>query len=278
MAAALTDGETKICNAACEPEVRDLANCLIAMGANIEGVGTNTLKVIGVSELYGTSHEVIPDRIESGTYAVAAAMTGGDIILNRTRIGLFDSVVDILSRAGVEIFEEDKGVRVRRTGMILKGTDVMTKPYPGFPTDMQAQLMALLAVAEGTSMITETIFENRFMHVPELCRMGADINVNGSSALVRGVRSLSGAQLMATDLRASVSLVLAGLAAEGETAMRRERIRGHPRRKRLKMPLPGAFCSASAARSACSCADRPPMAGKISSSTAATAPRTPLPP
>ena len=221
MAAALTDGETKICNAACEPEVGDLAKCLIAMGANIEGVGTNTLKVIGVSELYGTSHEVIPDRIESGTYAVAAAMTGGDIILNRTRIGLFDSVVDVLSRAGVEIFEEDKGVRVRRTGMILKGTDVMTKPYPGFPTDMQAQVMALLAVAEGTSMITETIFENRFMHVPELCRMGADINVNGSSALVRGVRSLSGAQLMATDLRASVSLVLAGLAAEGETVVNR---------------------------------------------------------
>ena len=221
MAATLAEGETQISNAAREPEVGDLANCLVAMGANIEGIGTDTLKVTGVSELKGANHEVIPDRIETGTYAVAAAMTGGDIIMKGTRLELLNALADVLAKAGVEIAGDGTTVRVRRVNSSLKGTDLMTEPYPGFPTDMQAQVMALLAVADGASMITETIFENRFMHVPELCRMGANINVYGSSAIVRGVPTLSGAQLMATDLRASVSLVLAGLAANGETFVNR---------------------------------------------------------
>ena len=221
MAATLAEGETQISNAAREPEVGDLANCLVAMGANIEGIGTDTLKVTGVSELKGANHEVIPDRIETGTYAVAAAMTGGDIIMKGTRLELLNALADVLAKAGVEIAGDGTTVRVRRVNSSLKGTDLMTEPYPGFPTDMQAQVMALLAIADGASMITETIFENRFMHVPELCRMGADINVYGSSAIVRGVPTLSGAQLMATDLRASVSLVLAGLAATGETFVNR---------------------------------------------------------
>ena len=221
MAATLAEGETQISNAAREPEVGDLANCLVAMGANIEGIGTDTLKVTGVSELKGANHEVIPDRIETGTYAVAAAMTGGDIILKGTRLELLNALADVLAKAGVEIAGNGTTVRVRRVNSSLKGTDLMTEPYPGFPTDMQAQVMALLAIADGASTITETIFENRFMHVPELCRMGADINVYGSSAIVRGVPTLSGAQLMATDLRASVSLVLAGLAANGETFVNR---------------------------------------------------------
>ena len=221
MAATLAEGETQISNAAREPEVGDLANCLVAMGANIEGIGTDTLKVTGVSELKGANHEVIPDRIETGTYAVAAAMTGGDIIMKGTRLELLNALADVLAKAGVEIAGDGTTVRVRRVNSSLKGTDLMTEPYPGFPTDMQAQVMALLAIADGASMITETIFENRFMHVPELCRMGADINVYGSSAIVRGVPTLSGAQLMATDLRASVSLVLAGLAASGETFVNR---------------------------------------------------------
>ena len=217
MAATLADGETHISNAAREPEVGDLANCLITMGAKIEGIGTDTLKVTGVTKLKGGSYEVIPDRIESGTYAVAAAMTGGEVYLSGTRLDLLNSVTEILARAGVAISQEGDLVRVRREDRDLNGTDLMTEPFPGFPTDMQAQVMALLAIAKGASMITETIFENRFMHVPELCRMGADINVHGSSAIIRGVPTLSGAQLMATDLRASVSLVLAGLAAKGET-------------------------------------------------------------
>ncbi len=221
MAATLAEGETQISNAAREPEVGDLANCLVAMGANIEGIGTDTIKVTGVSELKGANHEVIPDRIETGTYAVAAAMTGGDIIMKGTRLELLNALADVLAKAGVEITGDGATVRVRRVNSSLKGTDLMTEPYPGFPTDMQAQVMALLAIADGASMITETIFENRFMHVPELCRMGADINVHGSSAIVRGVPTLSGAQLMATDLRASVSLVLAGLAANGETFVNR---------------------------------------------------------
>ena len=221
MAATLAKGETQISNAAREPEVGDLANCLVAMGANIEGIGTDTLKVTGVSELKGANHEVIPDRIETGTYAVAAAMTGGDIIMKGTRLELLNALADVLAKAGVEITGDGATVRVRRVNSSLKGTDLMTEPYPGFPTDMQAQVMALLSIADGASMITETIFENRFMHVPELCRMGADINVHGSSAIVRGVPTLSGAQLMATDLRASVSLVLAGLAANGETFVNR---------------------------------------------------------
>ena len=221
MAASLAEGETTIANAAREPEIADLAHCLQTMGAEIEGIGTDTLTVTGKSSLQGGDYQVIPDRIETGSYAVAAAITGGDITLTGTKLEFVDAVADVLVRAGAEVSETDDGVRITRTNGGIKGVDVMTEPYPGFPTDMQAQLMALLAVSEGASMITETIFENRFMHVPELCRMGADINVHGASAIVRGVEKLSGAELMATDLRASISLVLAALAADGETIVNR---------------------------------------------------------
>ena len=220
MAATLAKGETVIANAAREPEVSDLANCLVAMGAKIEGIGTDTLKVIGVDALHGAEYAVVSDRIEMGSYAIAAAITGGDLLLEGARPDLMESVTDVLKKAGVEIDIEENGLRVRGSGA-LKGFDVMTEPFPGFPTDMQAQMMVLAAVADGASMITESIFENRFMHVPELVRMGANINVHGSSAIVRGVDHLSGAQVMATDLRASVSLVLAGLVARGETVINR---------------------------------------------------------
>ncbi|MCW8915511.1 MAG: UDP-N-acetylglucosamine 1-carboxyvinyltransferase [Magnetovibrio sp.] len=221
MAACLAKGETTISNAAREPEVSDLAHCLVAMGAKIEGIGTDTLKVQGVERLHGADYEVIVDRIEMGSYAVAAAVTGGDVVLKGGRIDLIEAVVDVMREAGVEIEEVEDGLRVSRKNGAIKGFDVMTEPYAGFPTDMQAQMMVLASVAEGASMITETIFENRFMHVPELVRMGADINVHGRSAIVRGVQKLSGAQVMATDLRASSSLVLAGLVAEGETVINR---------------------------------------------------------
>lgn len=221
MAAVLAEGETQLANVAREPEVSDLAHCLAAMGAEIDGIGTDTLVVRGRTSLHGADYSVIPDRIETGTYAVAAAITGGELRLRNSRMDFLDSVVDTLARAGVSVTEADGDILVKRTNNHLDGIDVMTEPYPGFPTDMQAQIMALSAVSDGASMITETIFENRFMHVPELNRMGADINVHGSSAIVRGVPELSGAQLMATDLRASVSLVLAGLAAKGETVINR---------------------------------------------------------
>ncbi|MBL6946854.1 MAG: UDP-N-acetylglucosamine 1-carboxyvinyltransferase [Rhodospirillales bacterium] len=221
MAAALADGETVLSNAAREPEVADLAECLVAMGAEIEGIGTDTLRIQGRPKLHGAEYTVLPDRIESGTYAVAAAICGGDVELLGARLDLIEAIVDVLRKAGVGIEETKDGIRVSRNSGPLVGTDAMTEPFPGFPTDMQAQFMALMAVADGASMITESIFENRFMHVPELCRMGANINVHGSSAIVRGVPKLSGAPVMATDLRASVSLVLAGLAAEGETIVNR---------------------------------------------------------
>jgi UDP-N-acetylglucosamine 1-carboxyvinyltransferase len=221
MAATLADGKTTISNAAREPEISDLAYCLQKMGAEIGGVGSDTLTVIGKPRLYAADYQVIPDRIETATYAVAAAITSGDVMLKGTRLDLIKSVADSLTSAGVDVSEVEEGIRIINTSGRVKGIDVMTEPYPGFPTDMQAQMMALLAVSEGASMITETIFENRFMHVPELCRMGADINVHGSSAIVRGVKKLSGAELMATDLRASISLVLAALAAEGETIINR---------------------------------------------------------
>ena len=220
MAATLARGTTVLANAAREPEVTDLARCLGAMGARIEGVGTDTLTIEGVARLGAARHAVVPDRIESGTYAVAAAITGGEIELEGARLDLMESVAKALRGAGAIVEASERGVRVRADGT-MRGADVMTEPYPGFPTDMQAQFMALMATAAGASMITETIFENRFMHVPELCRMGADVNVHGASAIVRGVPRLSGAEVMATDLRASVSLVLAALAAEGETVVNR---------------------------------------------------------
>ncbi|MEE9544263.1 MAG: UDP-N-acetylglucosamine 1-carboxyvinyltransferase, partial [Rhodospirillales bacterium] len=221
MAAVLAKGETVLANAAREPEVSDLARCLNAMGASIEGIGTDTLRIQGVEGLHGADYAVIPDRIETGTYAAAAAITGGQLELRGARLELIGTVAETLTEAGVEISETPRGLSVARRQGTLKGIDVMTEPFPGFPTDMQAQIMSLAAVAEGASMITESIFENRFMHVPELCRMGANINVHGASAIVRGVPGLAGAQVMATDLRASVSLVLAGLAAKGETVINR---------------------------------------------------------
>jgi UDP-N-acetylglucosamine 1-carboxyvinyltransferase len=221
MAAVLAKGETQIANAAREPEVADLARCLVAMGATIDGIGTDRLLIQGTESLHGASYRVIPDRIEAGTYAVAAAITGGDLVLDGADFDTMDALADILGRTGTEIGKIDGGVHVQRPNGAIRGVDVMTEPFPGFPTDMQAQIMTLMAVSEGASMITESIFENRFMHVPELCRMGADINVHGASAIVRGVAKLSGAELMATDLRASVSLILAGLAAEGETIVNR---------------------------------------------------------
>ncbi len=221
MAATLAKGETVLANAAREPEVTDLAHCLVAMGADIDGVGTDTLTIQGRERLRSALYTILPDRIETATYAVAAMMTGGDVELLGARRDLIESVVDTLTAAGGEVSETPDGLRVARRNGPLRGVDVMTEPYPGFPTDMQAQMMALMTAAEGAAMITETVFENRFMHVPELCRMGADINVHGASAIVRGVPHLSGAPVMATDLRASVSLVLAGLAAEGETTINR---------------------------------------------------------
>jgi UDP-N-acetylglucosamine 1-carboxyvinyltransferase len=221
MAATLAKGDSVIVNAAREPEVCDLAHCLVAMGARIEGIGTGTLRVQGVERLHGAVHTMIPDRIETGSYAVAAAITRGDIELVGARPDLMESVIKVLRDCGVTVQPTERGLRVKADEGEVVGIDIMTEPFPGFPTDMQAQLMALMATAKGASMITETIFENRFMHVPELMRMGARINVHGSSAIVRGVPALSGAPVMATDLRASVSLVLAALAARGETTVNR---------------------------------------------------------
>ncbi|MFT8808419.1 UDP-N-acetylglucosamine 1-carboxyvinyltransferase [Gluconobacter sp.] len=220
MAATLAKGRTHIVNAAREPEISDLVHCLNAMGAQITGEGSGTLVIDGVEKLHGAHYAVMPDRIECGTYACAAGITGGDLLLVGGRADDLGAVIRTLEETGVEVVEEARGLRVRRSGT-LQGVDIMTEPYPGFPTDMQAQFMAMLSVAEGASMITETIFENRFMHVPELNRMGARVNVHGRSAIIRGVPKLSGAPVMATDLRASFSLILAGLAAEGETQLSR---------------------------------------------------------
>jgi UDP-N-acetylglucosamine 1-carboxyvinyltransferase len=221
MAASLARGESVLSNAAREPEVMDLARCLIAMGAQIDGVGTDTLTVQGSETLSGATHNVIPDRIETGTYAMAAAMTGGDVELVGAEESHIESLIGKLREARVRVTPTARGLRIAHGRGRLKGVDVMTEPYPGFPTDLQAQMMAMMSVAGGAAMITESIFENRFMHVPELGRMGANINVHGASAMVRGVPSLTGAEVMATDLRASVSLVLAGLVAEGETIVNR---------------------------------------------------------
>lgn len=220
MAATLAKGETILMNAAREPEIGDLARCLIAMGAEIEGIGSDRLVIKGKERLHGATYAVLPDRIEAGTFAMAAAITGGELELVGARMDDLKAVVKTLAGANVKVTETANGLLVAANGDLL-GVDVMTEPFPGFPTDLQAQMMALMCVAKGASMITETIFENRFMHVPELTRMGANITVHGSSALVRGVPKLTGAPVMATDLRASVSLVLAGLAAQGETTVNR---------------------------------------------------------
>ncbi len=221
MAATLAEGETTLVNAAREPEIVDLARCLAAMGAEIDGAGSDRIRIRGVKRLRGTRHRVIPDRIETGTYMMAAAITGGAVELLGAEHEAVAAVARALEGAGVEVSETPRGIHVRRRNGRLTGVDVMTEPFPGFPTDLQAQMMAAMATADGAAMITETIFENRFMHVPELCRMGANINVHGASAMVRGVPKLTGAPVMATDPRASVSLVLAGLAAEGETVVNR---------------------------------------------------------
>ncbi|MBV8913059.1 MAG: UDP-N-acetylglucosamine 1-carboxyvinyltransferase [Acetobacteraceae bacterium] len=220
MAATLAEGQTVLANAAREPEITALAHCLVAMGAKITGTGTDRLVIEGVPSLHGATHAIIPDRIETGTYACAAVITGGDVRLVGGTVAHLGAVASVLIEAGAEISQADGALHVRRLDG-LRGVDAMTEPYPGFPTDMQAQFMAVMSVAEGAAMVTETIFENRFMHVPELNRMGARINVHGASAIIRGVSALSGAPVMATDLRASVSLVLAGLAAKGDTVINR---------------------------------------------------------
>ncbi len=221
MAAVLARGDTVLNNAACEPEIGDLVAFLNAMGARIEGAGTGTLSVTGVARLNGVDYPVIPDRIETGTYAVAAAMAGGEVKITRTRSDFVESLLVKLEEAGATVDRTNDGIVVRRNGARLRAVDLSTDPYPGFATDLQAQFMALMTMAEGESVIRETIFENRFMHAPELARLGADIAVSGGEARVRGVPELTGAPVMATDLRASVSLVIAGLAARGETTVGR---------------------------------------------------------
>ena len=221
MAAVLAHGSTVIENAAREPEVVDLAQCLIRMGARIEGIGTSTLHVEGVTRLNGARHAVVPDRIETGTYAMAVAMTGCDVLLEGARASDLQAALTVLEQAGVSVTTEAGGVRIRRDSQPLMPVDVTTEPFPGFPTDLQAQLMGLMSMARGTSRIRETIFENRFMHVQELARLGAKVRLDGDTAYVDGVEKLTGAPVMATDLRASVSLVIGALAAEGQTTISR---------------------------------------------------------
>ena len=222
MAASLAEGVTVLENAAREPEITDLVLLLQAMGAEIDGIGTDRLVVTGKPKLHGADYAVMPDRIETGTYAIAAAIAGGKVELTNTRADLIEAVIEVMEEAGITIERTEDGLIVSRDPKDpILGVDVQTQPYPGYPTDMQAQFMALMTVSNGASMITETIFENRFMHVPELVRLGANINVHGRSAMVRGAKELVGAPVMATDLRASVSLVLAGLAATGETVINR---------------------------------------------------------
>lgn len=221
LAAVLAKGETVLSNAACEPEIEDLADCLNAMGAQISGAGTPVIRIAGVKSLSGATHAVITDRIEAGTYAVAAAMAGGEVRLTNTRADLIEALLVKLEEAGVGVTRTNDGVTIKRNGARLKAVDVDTAPYPGFATDLQAQFMTLMTLAEGESVIRETIFENRFMHAPELIRLGADITVSGGEARVRGVEQLEGAPVMATDLRASSGLVIAGLVARGETTVSR---------------------------------------------------------
>jgi UDP-N-acetylglucosamine 1-carboxyvinyltransferase len=222
MAAALAQGKTVLENAAKEPEVVDLAECLVKMGANIRGAGTDVITIIGVEKLQGAQHNIVCDRIEAGTYMVAAAMTGGEVKLNNARADLLDAVIEKLRDAGAEVkvSKTENTITVKSNGK-LNAVNIRTAPHPAFPTDMQAQFMALNSVAEGVAKVTETIFENRFMHVQEMQRLGADISIDGNTALVKGVEFLDGATVMATDLRASASLVLAGLVARGETVIER---------------------------------------------------------
>ena len=221
MAASLANGTTVIDNAAREPEIVDVADCLNKMGAKVSGAGTSRIVIEGVPSLHGARHAVLPDRIETGTYAMAVAMTGGDVLLQNARPELLQSALDILAQTGTSVTPTNEGIRIARKGGALEPVEVITAPFPGFPTDLQAQLMALMTRASGTSHITETIFENRFMHVQELARLGAQIQLDGDTATVEGVERLKGAPVMATDLRASVSLVIAALAAEGETMVNR---------------------------------------------------------
>jgi UDP-N-acetylglucosamine 1-carboxyvinyltransferase len=221
LAAVLAKGRTTIENAAREPEIADLANCLNAMGAKISGAGTSTIEIAGVDRLHGAEHRVLPDRIETGAYAMAVGATGGELTLKGTSGDLLGAALPVLEETGLEIEEMEDGLRVKKTGNRCKPVDIVTQPFPGFPTDLQAQFMAMVATSEGVSTIKETIFENRFMHAPELSRMGAKISVDGKTATVRGVPRLKGAPVMATDLRASMSLIIAGLAAEGQTMVNR---------------------------------------------------------
>lgn len=221
MAASLANGHTLLVNAAREPEITDLADCLIKMGARIKGAGHSAIEIEGVGSLSGAHHTVLPDRIEAGTYAMAVAMAGGEVLLEGARSGLMESAIETLGQTGTEISATNEGLRVKRNGSGISAVDVNTAPYPGFPTDLQAQFMALMTMANGSARITETIFENRFMHVQELVRLGAHIRLDGDTALVEGVCQLQGAPVMATDLRASMSLVIAALAAEGETMVNR---------------------------------------------------------
>jgi len=221
MAATLAEGTTVISNAACEPEIRDVADCLNKMGARVTGAGTPKIVIEGVSKLHGARHTVLPDRIETGTYAMAVAMAGGDVQLSGARPELLQAALDVLTEAGAVVTPTNEGIRVTRNGAGINPVTVSTAPFPGFPTDLQAQLMALMTCAKGASHITETIFENRFMHVQELARFGARIQLDGETATIHGIGQLRGAPVMATDLRASVSLVIAGLAAEGETMVNR---------------------------------------------------------
>jgi len=221
MAATLADGLTVIENAAREPEVTDLANCLNKMGANISGAGTDRIEIEGVEELHGTDYDILPDRIETGTYLVAAAMTGGKIRLKNTQPLILESVLAKLTEAGANIETEDKAISLDMNGERPKAVDIHTSPFPGFPTDMQAQFTAMNSIATGSGIITETVFENRVMHVHELQRMGADLKLEGNTTITEGVERLTSAPVMATDLRASASLVLAGLVAEGETIVDR---------------------------------------------------------
>ena len=221
LAAAMARGETRIENAAREPEIGDVAECLVKMGCMIEGIGTSTLLIQGREQLEGAVHTVLPDRIETGTFAFAVAATGGDVMLTGARGEHLRTALDLLAATGTEVTETAAGIRIRRNGTSIEPVTVETQPFPGFPTDLQAQLMALMATAKGTSVIRETIFENRFMHVQELARLGADIRLNGDTAVIKGVAGLTGAPVMATDLRASVSLVIAALIADGETMLNR---------------------------------------------------------